>query len=66
MKRKTGEKVRVRSDLVVRGFYGDNRFVLSMTPYLGKVLTIKDYAEWAGYTVEENDWDWTEEMLCEV
>ena len=41
MKYKVGDKVRVREDLVVDQWYGDDIFVSGMDSYKGQVVTIK-------------------------
>lgn len=58
-----GDRVRVRSDLVVDRRYGDNTFVEAMTPLRGKVVTIKSLFCDSEYTIEEDSKYWTNEML---
>lgn len=68
MKYKVGDKVKVREDLVVGNFYKmDNSdsfsiFVLYMERYKGNITTIKNVYD-TYYILENNKWNWTDEML---
>jgi len=61
-KYKVGDKVRVRSDLVVDETYGSNTFVCGMKAALGKKVTISTVFNDA-YRVDEFDYTWTDEMF---
>ena len=64
MKHGSGDKVKVRSDLVVGETYGADGFIDSMAAMKGKVATIKEVFEDAGkYTIIEHRWSWTDEMF---
>jgi hypothetical protein len=63
MKYNVGDKVRVREDLEADRDYGDGIYYGGeMTSYAGKVLTISNVHSYK-YEVEENFYDWTDEML---
>jgi hypothetical protein len=67
MKYKVGDKVRVRSDLVINKRYGDGvLFRSDMTRYEGQVVTISRVGD-DFYKIEEDsdsfDWSWTDEMF---
>lgn len=65
MKYKVGDKVKVREDLIVNDVYGCCYFILSMDKCKGSILTIKSvFSNY--YTVEENKWSWTDDMLEEL
>lgn len=69
MKYKVGDKARVRSDLVVNGTYpkGECRFIPSMSPFIGKEITIKGiHPSGIRYLIEENSDFWSDEMLEDV
>lgn len=71
MKFKVGDKVRVRSDLVVgKEYYNDDsmfsdKFVEEMKEYLGRIVTIDYLCENIHYLLKEDSgsWNWTYEML---
>ena len=67
MKYKVGDKVRVREDLVVNQWYGDDIFTSEMASFKGQIVTIKKIRE-NKYVIEEDheDWHWTEEMFLPV
>ena len=67
MKYKVGDKVRVRTDLIVDKIYGADKFILSMCKFKGKICTIKEICDKC-YLFEEDDdeWYWTDEMLEDV
>lgn len=58
-----GDRVRVKSDLIVNRRYGDNTVVSDMTPLCGKVVTIKTLFRDSEYTIEESSRYWTNEMF---
>ncbi len=64
MKYKVGDKVIVRSDLVVDTKYGFDTFIDDMTSSKGKQVTIKEVNN-DRYLIEEDNgkWNWTDEML---
>lgn len=67
---KIGQKVIIKTNLVINRTYGDDVFVGEMIPYLGKVITIKkidryaitsdEYSEYVGDTYR-----FTPEMIDE-
>lgn len=62
---KVGDKVRVRSGLVIGTDYGGvfvNEYTASLA---GEVLTIRRLG-WGWYRVSENGWQWSDEMLESV
>lgn len=62
MKHKVGDKVKVRSDLVVGKSYGEHAFVHDMIKFSGKIVTIESV--WRqGYRIEEDTYWWTDEMF---
>lgn len=65
-KYKVGDKVRVRSDLVVGEDYGINAFVDSMEKFKGDTLIIKRVLPDGDYFTEGNSFYWTDEMLEEI
>ena len=67
MKYKIGDKVRVREDLVVDQWYGNDVFTPEMSSFKGQVVTITKIRE-NKYVIEEDheDWHWTEEMFLPV
>ena len=67
---KQGDKVIIKSDLVVDQWYGDDTFVEEMQPFLGKTVTIHKKVKWLDYPAyyikeEENgdNYNWTPEMF---
>lgn len=62
MKFKVGDKIKVRKGLIVGGDYGDWYFCSSMEQWKGKIMTIREVRS-DSYKVEENNWEWSEEML---
>jgi hypothetical protein len=70
MKYKVGDKVRVRSDLVVNKTYGDNNvyFRSGMTYYEGRMVTISEVEDYF-YKIKEDspyNWSWVDEMLEDI
>lgn len=63
MKFKAGDKVLVRDDLIVGREYGNNVFANSMLPTLGKYITVLSINKFGSYNIEENMFNYTEEML---
>jgi len=63
-KYQVGDKVRVRSDLIIDEGYGGTFFISVMKQYCGKILTIS-HVNPGDYKVEENDWYWSDEMFEE-
>lgn len=68
MKYKVGDKVRVRTDLVVDDEYGIDwgvMFAEEMDKFRGQVVTIAKVTNEGIYNIKEddNDWCWTEDML---
>lgn len=59
---KVGDKVRVRSGLVAENYYGDVIVNSDMRLMAGEELTIKEVYQ-SCYSVKENDWYWSGEML---
>ena len=64
MKYKVGDKVRVREDLEVGEWYGEDTFVSKMVPFKGKVVTISNI-ESSFYRLKEDSgiWSWTTELF---
>jgi hypothetical protein len=68
MKYKVGDKVRVREDLKLNGWYKmengkyKDTFVGKMERLRGKVVTIKSAKD--KYRIEESDYNWTDEMFA--
>lgn len=66
MKYKVGDKVRVRSDLKINEDYGLQAFVIEMSQYIGKVVTIqKTYSNKYNIKEDKGKWYWTDEMFEE-
>ena len=64
MKFRVGDKVRIRSDLVVAKWYGGCQVTLNMASCCGDTVTLTEFFEYkCRYTVEENAYYWTDEML---
>ena len=68
MKYKVGDKVRVRSDLVVDAVYGEFTFVGAMVEYMGKEFAIQDAQATVGntstgYRLDNACFSWSDEML---
>lgn len=66
MKYKIGDKVRVREDLIVDQWYGDDIFISEMVSFKGKIVTIKKN-QYNKYLIKEGSttWNWTDEMFSE-
>lgn len=64
MKYKIGDKVRVRTDLVVDDCYGGYSFTEGMEKYAGQIVTIDALLD-DKYLIDEDlcFWCWTEEMF---
>lgn len=67
---KVGDKARVKKNLEIDNYYGDQMFVESMNNMLGKIVTISkisvsDMSHCRGYRIEEDDGEfyYTDEML---
>lgn len=60
---KVGDKVRVKSDLVLWKAYGGDTFVDGMNHLRGKTVTIKTVLENGKYRIGEESYSWTNEML---
>ena len=67
MKYKVGDKVRVRTDLIVDKIYGAEKFISLMCEFKGRICTIKEFCGKC-YLLEEDDdeWYWSDEMLEDV
>lgn len=69
MKYKVGDKVRVKTDLVVDKTYGGVCFVKNMAHWRGHIVTISRIGDYF-YKIEENlypfDYNWTDEMFEDV
>ena len=64
MKYKIGDKVRVREDLVVGQWYGEDTFASAMAPFKGKIVTISNIESCFYRLKEDSDrWSWTKEMF---
>jgi hypothetical protein len=59
---KVGNKVKVRSDLIAETVYDGVYVNKRMIKYCDKILTIEGVKKDC-YVVEDNDWDWNDEML---
>ena len=64
MKYKVGDKVRVREDLIVDQWYGEDTFASGMVSFKGKIVTISNI-ESGFYILKEDSsrWSWTDEMF---
>lgn len=64
---KVGDKVKVREDLGNKCTYGGIGASDEMTLMYGRILTIKsiekEHGHYEHYHVEENSWNWTDEMF---
>ncbi len=70
MKYKVGDKVRVRTDLIVNNDYGDDYvcFTSGMNDYAGQVVTISEVRN-GFYKIKEDSpfrWSWVDEMFEDV
>ena len=66
MKYKTGDRVKVRSDLATWTSYGDDSVTEPMMPFKGTTVTIVSTTHgWDGnkYSIEGDDHNWTDEMF---
>lgn len=64
MKYKIGDKVKVRTDLIVDEEYGGQSFMSGMKLFAGKIYTIsKIDSDQEYYMFEEIGWVWTDEMI---
>lgn len=63
MKFKVGDRVSVRSDLVIDKSYGSNSINDEMINWCGKIVTIKVITSWNEYRIKEDGWNWTDEMF---
>lgn len=67
---KTGQKVRVRDDLVVDSFYDGLRFHAGMSRHKGKTATIQGTSPHSkktyGIDIDLEGYEWSEIMLVEV
>ena len=63
MRYKAGDKVRVRKDLKERMGYGCQRFVDSMKKQMGKIVTISNVVDDRYYYIQEDNYNWTDEMF---
>lgn len=61
-KRKEGDKVQIRKDLV-HGVYGSDTVSGNMINFRGKITTIKQVLANGEYIVEGNSFWWTDEMF---
>lgn len=59
---KVGDKVKVRKGLVAETVYDGVYVNKRMTKYCDRILTVKSVNKGC-YTVEDNDWDWSDEMF---
>lgn len=62
MRYKSGDKVKVRSDLVVGRDYEGYAFLSEMEKYKGKILFVLDYKE-GGYLLKNAPFVWSEDMF---
>jgi hypothetical protein len=62
MKRKIGDKVKVKSNLVIDRRYGSDSFVSDMAALRGKEVTIAIVND-DGYKIEKSRYNWTDEMF---
>lgn len=62
---KYGDKVRVRSDLLINEYYGGIIWLASKEEFAGKMVTIKNVNGCDYYTLQEDPYNWyfTDEML---
>lgn len=63
MRYKVGDKVRVRKDLKEQMGYGCQRFVDSMKKQMGKIVTISNVVDDRYYYIQEDNYNWTDEMF---
>lgn len=66
MKLKVGQKIRIRKDLILGTFYGEDSLVEEMTRFLGKIVTIREiYGGESEFSIKEDngEWGWTPEMI---
>lgn len=63
MKYKAGDKVRVRKDLKERMSYGCERFTDAMKKQMGKIVTISNVIDDIYYYIQEDIYNWTDEMF---
>ena len=64
MKYKIGDKVKVRTDLIVDGVYGGQSFMSGMKLFAGKIYTIRKIdSDRKYYMFQEIGWVWTDEMI---
>ena len=69
MKFKTGDKVKIREDLLLHADYGRKYVTQDMLNYKGKIVTIKSEAFREGeYFIEEDNarWSWSKEMFADL
>ena len=69
MEFKTGDKVKIREDLLLHADYGRKYVTQDMLNYKGKIVTIKSEAFREGeYFIEEDNahWSWSEEMFADL
>lgn len=69
MEFKTGDKVKIREDLLLHADYGRQDVTQDMLSYKGKIVTIKSEASREGeYFIEEDNahWSWSEEMFADL
>ena len=61
---KVGDKVKIKSNLVLGESYGNNSFILDMEDYKGKIVTINEIrGEFYYIEEDEHKWGWTLEMF---
>ena len=63
VKYKAGDKVRVRKDLKERMSYGCERFTDAMKKQMGKIVTISNVIDDIYYYIQEDIYNWTDEMF---
>ena len=69
MEFKTGDKVKIREDLLLHADYGRQDVTQDMLNYKGKIVTIKSETSREGeYSIEEDNarWSWSEEMFADL
>lgn len=69
MEFKTGDKVKIREDLLLHADYGRQDVTLDMLSYRGKIVTIKSETSREGeYFIEEDNarWSWSKEMFADL
>lgn len=69
MEFKTGDKVKIREDLLLHADYGRQDVTQDMLSYKGKIVTIKSEASREGeYFIEEDNarWSWSKEMFGDL